>query len=65
MVLGPKWGGADADCWRTGLAAPALAPLLAGTLGLTFFGTAGGAVLIGTLLGLGGGAHPNLSSRPR
>jgi hypothetical protein len=41
----------------SGLAAPAFAPLLAGTLGMTFFGTAGGAMLIGTLLGLGGGTE--------
>lgn len=38
-----------------GLAAPALAPLLAGTLGMAAFSGAGGAVLIGTLLGVGGG----------
>lgn len=38
-----------------GLAAPALVPLLAGGLGMSFFGGAGGAILIGTLLGLGGG----------
>lgn len=38
-----------------GLAAPALAPVLAGTLGIAAFSGAGGAVLIGTLLGLGGG----------
>ncbi|ORY49736.1 hypothetical protein BCR35DRAFT_336077 [Leucosporidium creatinivorum] len=38
-----------------GLAAPALAPLLAGTFGIAAFGGAGGAILIGTLLGLGGG----------
>ncbi|GAA6025164.1 hypothetical protein JCM11491_000714, partial [Sporobolomyces phaffii] len=37
-----------------GLAAPALAPVLAGTFGIAAFGGAGGAVLIGTLLGLGG-----------
>ncbi|KAI5478597.1 DUF726 domain protein [Pseudohyphozyma bogoriensis] len=58
-----KWAGAGAGFilggvaigLTGGLAAPALAPLLAGTLGMTFFSTAGGAVLIGTLLGLGGG----------
>ncbi|GAA5915713.1 hypothetical protein JCM6882_004122 [Rhodosporidiobolus microsporus] len=38
-----------------GLAAPALAPVLAGTFGIAAFSGAGGAVLIGTLLGLGGG----------
>ncbi|KAK4052644.1 hypothetical protein OIO90_004272 [Microbotryomycetes sp. JL221] len=38
-----------------GLAAPAIAPLLAGSLGIAAFSGAGGAVLIGTLLGLGGG----------
>ncbi|GAA5944040.1 uncharacterized protein JCM15063_004295 [Sporobolomyces koalae] len=37
-----------------GLAAPALAPVLAGSLGIAAFGGASGAVLIGTLLGLGG-----------
>lgn len=38
-----------------GLAAPALAPLLVGGLGMSVFGGASGAILIGTLLGLGGG----------
>lgn len=38
-----------------GLAAPAIAPLLVGGLGMSVFGGAGGALLIGTLLGLGGG----------
>lgn len=38
-----------------GLAAPAIAPLLVGGLGMSVFGGAGGAILIGTLLGLGGG----------
>ncbi|GAA5914718.1 hypothetical protein JCM5296_001960 [Sporobolomyces johnsonii] len=37
-----------------GLAAPALVPVLAGTFGIAAFSGAGGAVLIGTLLGLGG-----------
>ena len=41
-----------------GLAAPALAPVLAGTFGIAAFGGASGAVLIGTLLGLGGGKFP-------
>ncbi|KAM0752155.1 DUF726-domain-containing protein [Meredithblackwellia eburnea MCA 4105] len=38
-----------------GLAAPAIAPLLAGGLGIAAFSGASGAILIGTLLGLGGG----------
>lgn len=38
-----------------GLAAPVIAPLLAGGLGIAAFSGAGGAILIGTLLGLGGG----------
>ncbi|SCZ95082.1 BZ3500_MvSof-1268-A1-R1_Chr11-3g03590 [Microbotryum saponariae] len=38
-----------------GLAAPAVAPLLAGTLGISIFAGSGGIILIGTLLGLGGG----------
>ncbi|KAK4700630.1 hypothetical protein P7C70_g5613, partial [Phenoliferia sp. Uapishka_3] len=38
-----------------GLAAPALAPFLVGGLGIAAFSGAGGAILIGTLLGLGGG----------
>lgn len=39
----------------TGLAAPAIAPLLVGTTGLSFFATSGGAILVGTLFGLTGG----------
>ncbi|KDE07765.1 hypothetical protein MVLG_02035 [Microbotryum lychnidis-dioicae p1A1 Lamole] len=38
-----------------GLAAPAVAPLLAGTLGISMFAGSGGIILIGTLLGFGGG----------
>jgi hypothetical protein len=41
-----------------GLAAPAIAHVLVGAFGMSVFGGAGGAVLIGTLFGLGGGESP-------
>lgn len=62
--VSPRWCENHTDSrGPAGLAAPALAPVLAGTFGIAAFSGAGGAVLIGTLLGLGGGARIFLLSR--
>ncbi|KAI8876389.1 DUF726-domain-containing protein [Backusella circina FSU 941] len=52
---GAVLGGGAVIALTGGLAAPLLAPLIAGATGLTFFATAGGVALVTSLFGLTGG----------